>query len=48
MLIMTIGLLPDASPTRAGRDETGFHCVGTPLDPGFMAFQLAGAPGSWC
>jgi hypothetical protein len=23
MLIMTISLLPDASPTRAGRDETG-------------------------
>jgi hypothetical protein len=34
MLIMTIGLLPDAM-------EPGIQCVGTHWIRGFMAFQLA-------
>jgi hypothetical protein len=34
MLIMTIGLLPDAL-------DPGFHCVRTHWIRGFMAFRLA-------
>jgi len=45
MLIMKIGLLPDACRAPAGREpdamKPGIHCVRTHWIRGFMAFQLA-------
>ena len=38
MLIITIGLLPDALPTQM---EPGFHCVRAHWIRGFMTFRLA-------
>jgi hypothetical protein len=41
MLMMTIGLLPDACWTPVGRTETGNSLRQDALDPGFMAFRPA-------